>query len=286
MGLGKSKITYKKGENHHRSSITNNQAEKIIDKLRETSLSYEEIAKEYNTSYQIVQQINLGISWRHIEREIPIRYINTRISGAKRESIINQLNSGKSCEKVSKSVGVDLDYIENLKHLLDNKKFIADQKELYKKIDNLLINTTLTQTEIAKKFGIKINSVHNRSVKLKRQGVKTLKEMKEEEVIYLLETTLYTLAEISRTTGVSLSAVRRISGGVVRPNYKEASIYSITDGEDRVEISLEGDKIFIHSKNIKREYSAGRFDFDRIMLYIFNRLAEKENTRRATSTKI
>lgn len=62
-----------RGENSYRCSITEEIARLIIEDLIQDDIRETEIAKKYNTTIDVVKDINKGKSWKWIERPIPCR---------------------------------------------------------------------------------------------------------------------------------------------------------------------------------------------------------------------
>lgn len=69
-GLQKSR----KGSKHHNTKIDEDVAREICDYILYTSLTLRQIAKELNTSHNIVSKINKGQRWRHISSCYNLKY--------------------------------------------------------------------------------------------------------------------------------------------------------------------------------------------------------------------
>ena len=69
------------GEKHCCATITENTAKNIIDELLTQKYSYSMIAKKFNTSVSIVNDIAIKKSWKHLTKDIPTEKLrnNSRI---------------------------------------------------------------------------------------------------------------------------------------------------------------------------------------------------------------
>ena len=67
------------GENHCCATITEETAKNIISELLKQESPYESIAKKFNTTKSIVNDIAIKKSWKHLTKDIPTENLRSRI---------------------------------------------------------------------------------------------------------------------------------------------------------------------------------------------------------------
>lgn len=114
-----------------KSKLNKKDVEKIIDLIKNTNLSFSEIARTFNISNSVVSSINRGESWKNNEIRYPIRNFSATEIGIDREkyaSIINDiLNSELKLLDIAEKYDVSISLISGI----NNGKYCYDGKNSY-----------------------------------------------------------------------------------------------------------------------------------------------------------
>lgn len=154
--------------------------EKILDSiifdLKNTNLSYKDIAKKYYIRNEnIICRINTGTSYRKSNLQYPIRKqrVDEIITEAKEKEIKNLLkNSLLTFSDIAKKYNISVSYVNSINRGLlkkrENEKYPIRQiivtknalsEQELEEICNLLINTKLSLRKISEKFNCGIDTI-------------------------------------------------------------------------------------------------------------------------------
>lgn len=164
------------GENSYRCSITEQVARNIVNDLIYSDLRSTEIAQKYNTSCDVVKDINRGRSWKLIERPIPCRpdhgsaiinedivfdIIKMLLDPTKTDDDIYKLDSRisyKMIYRINKGINWRQDFLDYpLRKYCHKKGKLSIQQVL--EIIELIHSSTQTFNEIASTYNITNQSV-------------------------------------------------------------------------------------------------------------------------------
>lgn len=168
------------GIEHGNSSIKDSEILLMLkNDLKNTKLSYSELAKKYNTNKKTVLRINHGISYSELSESYPLRK-EPNLSGKLTEEQIDEIidilkYSYRQYGDISKQYGVGIKAIQEINLGTVHKRIdVSYPIRKYKnsgqpaltyeevtEVINLLKNTTISKREIAKIFGLKSHSTIN-----------------------------------------------------------------------------------------------------------------------------
>ena len=168
------------GIEHGNSSIKDSEILLMLkNDLKNTKLSYSELAKKYNTNKKTVLRINHGISYSELSESYPLRKepnLSGKLTEEQVDEIIDILKySYRQYGDISKQYGVGIKVIQEINLGTVHKRIdISYPIRKYKnsgqpaltyeevtEVINLLKNTTISKREIAKIFGLKSHSTIN-----------------------------------------------------------------------------------------------------------------------------
>ena len=155
------------GEENPNAVITREKANQVIEAMLDFSLSEREILKRFNITRDIFRHIREGDSWRRKDLDYPLRPSEKELNERKAQRVKEMLKETDLSQKeVARKVGFKRSYVTMInigKHYFDEKETYPI-RDTYKKrsflIKKLLIETDLSQTEIAKMVGANIGSVN------------------------------------------------------------------------------------------------------------------------------
>lgn len=169
-----------KGIEHPNASINDEETLKSLKKdLKETQLSYEQLAIKYNTNKKTIFRINNGISYSSLEENYPLR-VNKNIRGKLQEEQIKEIIdilqfSYRQYGDIARQYGVQVKAIQDINngttHFQSNINYpIRKYKnsgqpaltyEQVTEVIRLLKETNLSKREIARRFNLKSHSTIN-----------------------------------------------------------------------------------------------------------------------------
>ena len=169
-----------KGIKHPNASIDNEEVLNSLKRdLKETQLSYEQLAIKYNTNKKTILRINHGISYSSLEENYPLR-LNKNINGKLQEDHIDEIIdilkfSYRQYGDIARQYGVQIKAIQDINngvsHFRSNISYpIRKYKnsgqplltyEQVTEIIRLLKETNLSKREIARRFNLKSHSTIN-----------------------------------------------------------------------------------------------------------------------------
>ena len=168
------------GIEHGNSSIKDSEILLMLkNDLKNTKLSYSELAKKYNTNKKTVLRINHGISYSELSESYPLRKepnLSGKLTEEQVDEIIDILKySYRQYGDISKQYGVGIKTIQeinlgtahkriDLSYPIRKYKNSGQPALTYEEVTeviNLLKNTTISKREIAKMFGLKSHSTIN-----------------------------------------------------------------------------------------------------------------------------
>lgn len=168
------------GIEHGNSSIKDSEILLMLkNDLKNTKLSYSELAKKYNTNKKTVLRINHGISYSELSESYPLRKepnLSGKLTEEQVDEIIDILKySYRQYGDISKQYGVGIKAIQEINLGTVHKRIdVSYPIRKYKnsgqpaltyeevtEVINLLKNTTISKREIAKIFGLKSHSTIN-----------------------------------------------------------------------------------------------------------------------------
>lgn len=168
------------GVEHGNSSIKDSEVLLMLkNDLKNTKLSYSELAKKYNTNKKTVLRINHGISYSELRENYPLRKepnLSGKLTEEQVDEIIDILKySYRQYGDISKQYGVGIKAIQeinlgtahrraNLSYPIRKYKNSGQPALTYEEVTeviNLLKNTTISKREIAKMFGLKSHTTIN-----------------------------------------------------------------------------------------------------------------------------
>lgn len=143
-----------RGESNPSAKLTDDDVRSIMDKLRDSSISIQNLAKEYNVHYNTISNINRCITWTHLHNyttNIRLAYqggvnfgelnatavITTEIAKTIIDQIINTNNTLASIArnfKVKDSLVYDINRCRTWTHLHNYKHNIRKEHKLEKEI--------------------------------------------------------------------------------------------------------------------------------------------------------
>ena len=167
-----------KGLEHPESKLTQEQLDNLIYDLKNTNLSYPKLSEKYGIPHSTVGSINYGKSYRIDNIIYPIREKQNR-PGKLGDEEVNEIikllqTTYDSYEDIGKMFDVEARAIarinkgyfhkqENIKYPIRNFRNIKNKPlltyEQVTEVIDLLINTKLSLTKIAKKFDVPINII-------------------------------------------------------------------------------------------------------------------------------
>ena len=167
-----------RGVDHPESKLTQEQLDNLIYDLKNTNISYPKLSKKYGIPHSTICSINYGQSYRIDNIDYPIREKQNRpgkLSDEEVNEIIKLLQTTyDSYEDIGKMFDVEARAIarinkgyfhkqENIKYPIRNFRNIKNKPlltyEQVTEVIDLLINTKLSLTKIAKKFDVPINII-------------------------------------------------------------------------------------------------------------------------------
>ena len=168
------------GIEHGNSSIKDSEILLMLkNDLKNTKLSYSELAKKYNTNKKTVLRINHGISYSELSESYPLRK-EPNLSGKLIEEQVDEIidilkYSYRQYGDISKQYGVGIKAIQeinlgtahkrmDLSYPIRKYKNSGQPALTYEEVTeviNLLKNTTISKREIAKMFGLKSHTTIN-----------------------------------------------------------------------------------------------------------------------------
>ena len=168
------------GIEHGNSSIKDSEILLMLkNDLKNTKLSYSELAKKYNTNKKTVLRISHGISYSELSESYPLRKepnLSGKLTEEQVDEIIDILKySYRQYGDISKQYGVGIKAIQEINLGTVHKRIdVSYPIRKYKnsgqpaltyeevtEVINLLKNTTISKREIAKIFGLKSHSTIN-----------------------------------------------------------------------------------------------------------------------------
>lgn len=168
------------GIEHGNSSIKDSEILLMLkNDLKNTKLSYSELAKKYNTNKKTVLRINNGISYSELSESYPLRKepnLSGKLTEEQVDEVIDILKySYRQYGDISKQYGVGIKTIQeinlgtahkrtDLSYPIRKYKNSGQPALTYEEVTeviNLLKNTTISKREIAKMFGLKSHSTIN-----------------------------------------------------------------------------------------------------------------------------
>ena len=168
------------GIEHGNSSIKDSEILLMLkNDLKNTKLSYSELAKKYNTNKKTVLRINHGISYSELSESYPLRKepnLSGKLTEEQVDEIIDILKySYRQYGDISKQYGVGIKAIQeinlgtahkrmDLSYPIRKYKNSGQPALTYEEVTeviNLLKNTTISKREIAKMFGLKSHTTIN-----------------------------------------------------------------------------------------------------------------------------
>lgn len=93
--------------------------QKIADEIITTSIPLKTLAKKYQVSEHLINQINTGLSNLEGDYKYPLRKTNIRLTQEQEEIIFNKLKNGETIKKISEELGI-------------NRSTISKRKKKYK----------------------------------------------------------------------------------------------------------------------------------------------------------
>ena len=180
-----------KGTHHPESKLTGKQLNELIYDLQYTQLSYSQLSDKYDLSKSSIYEINNGKTYFNSEISYPIR-TNKNPRGALSDKqvleIIELLKSSYlSYEEIGSQYGVEARVISRINRCIFHKQTSETYPIRIGKLGNntpklsyeqvteiidLLVNSTLSLRQIAKKFGVEykdILGIKNGTTKLYRK---------------------------------------------------------------------------------------------------------------------
>ena len=166
------------GSDHPLSAFEDDDIKNIKNDLKNTTLSFNIIAKKYHTSKRTIMRINQGTHYEEIGEDYPIRKnpnMNGVLTDEDVDDIINILKySYRQYNDIGKQFGVSGNAIKLINsgeiHKKDNEKYpIRNYKnsripaltyEQVTEITNLLLHTTMSNREIAKMFNVELAEIY------------------------------------------------------------------------------------------------------------------------------
>lgn len=164
---------------HPRSTFSSlDEVNWIKDDLRSTNKSLSQIALEHHTSKRTVSRINQGLHYESVGETYPIRQeprLNGKLSDEQIREIIEILKyTYRQYEDISKQYGISISAVQKINsgdcHPLNNVKYpIRKYKNSGKpactyaqvtEITDLLLNTEMSCSQIAKCYGIDLQTVY------------------------------------------------------------------------------------------------------------------------------
>ena len=110
---------YTKGEDCYNASLTNQQADILINELINSNKTLSEIAKEYNVNYKVLRNINYGESWKKDNLKYPLKTEDDRTTIKNNDVKLNKIiwllsNSTCSMEQIGNYFNVGRKVIERI----------------------------------------------------------------------------------------------------------------------------------------------------------------------------
>lgn len=226
------------------------QIKEIKDKLKNTDLSYKEIAKQYNLkSEQTIRDINRGILYREKTISYPIRPQRNAFARERAIKVIddlkntnmnfNQLAEKYNCSSVCISnintgrITIEGEEYPIRKNTRKGQKF---SKETIISIYNDILNSNMTWKELSEKYNCnmkvfqhinqgKTNRLEGYTFPLRAKPTKKKGNPHLEEIIDLLLNSDMTFEDIGRKFNISGKTVSDINYG--RTNIKDDIVYPI-----------------------------------------------------------
>ena len=168
------------GIEHGNSSIKDSEILLMLkNDLKNTKLSYSELAKKYNTNKKTVLRINHGISYSELSESYPLRKepnLSGKLTEEQVDEVIDILKySYRQYGDISRQYGVGIKTIQeinlgtahkriDLSYPIRKYKNSGQPALTYEEVTeviNLLKNTTISKREIAKMFDLKSHSTIN-----------------------------------------------------------------------------------------------------------------------------
>lgn len=224
----------------------------IIDEIIQNTLPLTEIAKKFNISYQIIKEINQGHTYYNSDLSYPLRG-SKKFSKEKLKQITYSLKYelDKNLSDIAKEYKCDLSFLndinqgkayfrEYLTYPLRMGKMKYQQEYLPLLIKDL-INTSIPQTELAKKYNISRQTVSevNTGKKGRRKDIiypirkeaergRTCFSPAELEEIYSnLRNNKLSINNIAEKFGVSSNTIQNINSGKTKKYYDSTIKYPI-----------------------------------------------------------
>ena len=153
------------------SELTDKEIDDILFDLKENKLQYEEMMIKYGVSYKFLRRVNNGDKILKKGLNYPIRPILSKISEIEAEEIRLLLKNSKlSYEEIANIFDKKVERIrkintgeifknDNYKYPIRGKKRYLTKEQL-DEIINLLKNSSITFTEISKKFNVSPTAIY------------------------------------------------------------------------------------------------------------------------------
>jgi len=137
----------------------------IIETLKNTNFSMQNIAEQFGCAESVISQINLGNTYKQENLDYPIRKTRYDKEQIKRIHYSLQYELDKSMNQLAKEYKIDRSQLNEINqgrfHSLPGKKYplrsgrvFSINKDFVDKIKDLLINTNIEQKEIAKQYNV------------------------------------------------------------------------------------------------------------------------------------
>ena len=222
----------------------------IINDIKYSEESLKTIAERYNLNYGRIVEINSGKKY-YIENEVyPLRGSN-KYKQDKLEKIINSLlyDLDKNLVDISKIYNIDLSYLHDINkgeaHYRDYLKYplrvgkMNKAKEVHPQIQELLINSSLTQQEICKKFNVseivvsnintgKVSFNVNYEYPIRKIAINSnrtnINPILLDEIRNIIKNTSMSLKSISEKYKLPYSTIQGINSGKLK-KYKNDKLY-------------------------------------------------------------
>lgn len=224
----------------------------IVEDIITSNMTLITISKKYNISYGMVNEINQGHTYRNNNLHYPLRESN-KFSKDKLNQITYALKYelDKSLKDISEEYNVNHNFLNDINQ---GKSYYRDYltypirkfkmkkaEEDYPLIKDLLINTTIPQKEIAKKFNRSQGTIS--AINLGKRGYdKNLTYPLRDNVVLkntcispdlLLEIekdikeNLLSLKKIAQKYELPVSTICNINSGKIKKYFKETNIYPL-----------------------------------------------------------
>lgn len=230
--------------------------DELIDEIIQNILPFDSLSKKYNISSSQISDINNGKAYYNPELNYPLR--NTRYDEEKIKQLTYSLKYelDKSLKQIAEEYDIDLSYLHDINQgrawKRDYLKYplrLGKMKRaeiIFPKIKELLINSELSQKEIAQKFNVSqsaVSEINNgkkgydknlnyplrKNYKRKSKETTLSPDIIDEICNKILNDTM-SLKEISKLFEVSYSTIQNInSGKIVKYRNEKKYKYPLRD---------------------------------------------------------